>query len=140
MAKDIKISDTLIGLSFDQMPNEGEYDPNTWSSNEIGKAIKINAKIFSIQETLKDKTFMINKNVDARFSIEEEILVLRDNIYKFVTPLNIELGDKIVYVLNETPEYIEVNSIDEINEISSVYRFYTKPDVLVLGESFIIRN
>ena len=125
---------------FDGLPHEGEYDPNIWSSNELGNATKIEAEIFSIQSTLQNKTFMINGDSSARFSLQEEILALRDGSYKFMTPADIATGDKIVYSSNGNTEYLEVNSVDEVNESSIVYRFYTDPDVLVLGESFIIRN
>ncbi len=130
----------MLSIVFEGLPKEGEYDPNTWSSSDLGQAKKIEAEIFSIQSTLQNKTFMFNGDSTARFSLQEEIIVLRDGVYKFMTPADIKAGDKIVYTSDEESQYLEVNSVDEINESSVVYRFYTDPDVLVLGESFIIRN
>ena len=140
MAKDIKIGDMLISLSFDKLPNEGEYDPATWEDTHLGNAKVIESKIFSIQATLQNETFMINNDDTARFSLQEEILALRGNTYKFVTPAGIQIGDQIVYRSDEEIKYLAVESVDTVDVSSIVYRFFTDPDVLVLGQSFIIRN
>ena len=83
----------------------------------------------------------INNNMNQRFSLEQTVLLKRNNIYFFGSTGQLEVGD-ILLEKQESGEFneITVNSIEFIDEQRKVYEFDATPNDLLIAGNLVVHN
>jgi len=140
-AKDIKIGDTVVGVSWNELTSETEQDPATWSATSATEMKTVPTTIRNIIPSIKDITIYFNENTTKRFSLEQTVLVKRNETYMFISTGTVEVGDIIVEKV-ENQGFVEtrVDSINTIDETRNVYQFDAAPiDVLLAGD-IVVHN
>ena len=83
-AKDIKLGDTLITKTFDQLPVGHFAEVIMWMGmGGLTNYRDIESTVTEIVPSVVEQTVIINNNPDMRFSTMEDILTVKHNIYKF---------------------------------------------------------
>jgi hypothetical protein len=139
--KDIKVGDTIVGASWDELTSEMEQDPFTWSSESMTNAKIVETEVTNIIPSVKDITMYFNNDINKRFSLEHTVLVKREDKYMFITTGTVELGDTIVetgpdWTLVET----SVLSIDTIDEERNVYQIDASPTDILIAGGIVVHN
>jgi hypothetical protein len=139
-AKDITISDVLLTRVFDTLPiSRGPEPVASWSAENLSNSHIIESKITSITIAPQKETYMVNKN--QRFSVLEDLLVLRDNEYKIVCVANITTNDKLVtYNEKEEISLVDIFSIELIEEDTVVYDYVRSPHGLIISDGLLAYN
>ena len=134
-ASEIKVGDEIWSASWDGLDSEFITDPFTWRSNALNNMQMIKSVISNIIESVKDVTLVINEDLSKRFSLEQTVLLKRNEIYFFGTTGIIEVGD--IVVINKDESFIEVPvfNLSLIDEERYVYEFDAAPhDILIAGD------
>jgi hypothetical protein len=139
-AKEIKNSDILITAVFNEMPIATNKTLSNWSSKTITGLSTIESKIKHIEITPVHETIIINNDINKRFSLQEDFLILRDNDYIFTSSQNILVGDYLVEYKNNKQEIILINNIETIKEKRNVYDFYRHKFGIIIAESVLVYN
>jgi hypothetical protein len=96
-AKDIKVGDTLITKTFDQLPVGHFAEVIMWmGKGGLTNYKDIESTVTEIVPSTVEQTVIINNNPDMRFSTMEDILTVKHNIYKFIPSREIKPGDTLV--------------------------------------------
>jgi hypothetical protein len=82
-----------------------------------------------------------NGDMSKRFSLEQTVLVKRNDVYMFITTGTVEAGDVILQrVENQGFTEIKVESINTIDETRNVYQLDASPiDALIAGD-IVVHN
>ena len=139
--KDIKIGDTIVGASWDELTSEMEQDPFTWSSESMTNAKIVETEVTNIIPSVKDITMYFNNDINKRFSLEHTVLVKREDKYMFITTGTVELGDTIIetgpdWSLIET----SVLSLDTVDEQRNVYQIDASPTDILIAGGIVVHN
>jgi len=139
-AKDISVNDVLLTRVFDTLPlADGPDVVSSWNVSELSNSSIVESKIKSITVTPQSETYIINNN--QRFSVTEELLILRDNQYRLVCVSHITKNDKLVtYAENGNVNLIDIFSIELINEDTVVYDYIRSPHGLIIADGLLAYN
>ena len=139
-ASEIAVGDTIWSVQWNGLNSETEFDPYTWSSDKIEDIKMIPSQVSNIIESVKDITMTINNDTESRFSLEQTILIKRNNVYFFGSTGILEKGDTIVERVNG--EFIEtvVDEITMIDEQRKVYEFDAAPHDILIANGLIVHN
>lgn len=135
-AKEISVGDTLWSITWDEFVNESEIDPYTWSSNSLSNIKMVETEIVGVIPSVKDITITINGDTSKRFSLEQTVLIKKNDVYFFGTTGVLDIGD-IMLQRNSDGTYseIEIVSTQLIDEERTVYQFQASPyDILIAGD------
>ena len=84
----------------------------------------------------KHKSYVkINKTINV--SDSHPLFVFRDNTYRFVKAIDLDLMDKLI---SETGELIDITSIDLIDKPTIVYSLSTEPSHIYIADGVIHHN
>ena len=143
LAKDISIGDILITKTFEDMPIANHDLLQQWSSDKEKIYQTVESKVTDIKESEVTSTVIINKDKYKRFSIQEDVLVVRAGKLIFVPSSELKSGDSIVKnpdeSSNDGPLY-EVRSIEIVEESRKVYDFIKEPFGLIVADSLLVYN
>ena len=143
LARDISVEDILITKTFDDMPILNHNELQEWSSDKDKTYNTIESRVTKINESEVESTVIINGDKYKRFSIQEDILVLREDKLIFVISSELKSGDLIVKnpeeSLNDGPLY-QVRSIEIVKENRKVYDFVKEPFGLMVADSLLVYN
>ena len=124
-----------MSIIWDGLDSEKSVDPYTWSANKLENIKKIETTIVSVMSSTKDSTIIINKNSNARFSLEQTVLAKRNGQYFFGTTGMLEVGDIILIDKQNSFEENVITDLDIIDETRTVYEFDADPyDMLIAGD------
>jgi hypothetical protein len=139
-AKDISVNDILLTRVFDTLPiADGPDVVSSWNVSELSNSLIVESKIKSITITPQSETYIVNNN--QRFSVTEELLILRDNQYRLVCVSHITKNDKLVtYAKNGNVNLIDIFSIELINEDTVVYDYVRSPHGLIVADGLLAYN
>ena len=129
-AKDIKLGDTLITKAFDQLPIGHYAEVIMW----IGKGgltnyRNIESEVTEIVPSTVEQTVIFNNNSNMRFSTMEDMLTVKNNVYKFIPSREIKPGDTIV----TKDSLMTVENVEIVDETRTVYMFSRDPLGLVIA-------
>jgi hypothetical protein len=143
LARDISVEDILITKTFDDMPILNHDALQEWSSDKDKTYNTIESRVTKINESEVESTVIINGDKYKRFSMQEDILVLREDKLIFVISSELKSGDLIVKnpeeSLNDGPLY-QVRSIEIVKENRKVYDFVKEPFGLMVADSLLVYN
>ena len=143
LAKDISVGDILMTKTFDDMPILNHDALQEWYSDKDKTYNTIESKVTKINESEVEHTVIINDDKYKRFSIQEDVLVLRGDKLIFVISSELKFGDLIVKnpeeSLNDGPLY-KVHSIEIVKENRKVYDFVKEPFGLIVADSLLVYN
>ena len=143
LAKDIVSDDILITKTFDSIPITDHEGLVKWNSENNKEYKTIESKITNIKKSRVSSTVIINKDKYKRFSLEEDILIIKDDRLKFVMAKDLKKGDLIVKDSDEGLKdgpYYNVEEIEIILEDRDVYDFMREPFGLIVADSLFVYN
>ena len=133
-AKDIKLGDTLITKTFDQLPVGHFAEVIMWMGmGGLTNYRDIESTVTEIVPSTVEQTVIINNNSDMRFSTMEDILTVKHNIYKFIPSREIKPGDTLV----TKDSLMVVEDVETVNETRTVYMFSRDPLGLVIAGNLL---
>jgi hypothetical protein len=133
-AKDIKLGDTLITKTFDQLPVGHFAEVIMWMGmGGLTNYRDIESTVTEIVPSTVEQTVIINNNPDMRFSTMEDILTVKHNIYKFIPSREIKPGDTLV----TKDSLMVVEDVETVNETRTVYMFSRDPLGLVIAGNLL---
>ena len=133
-AKDIKVGDTLITKTFDQLPVGHFAEVIMWmGKGGLTNYKDIESTVTEIVPSTVEQTVIINNNPDMRFSTMEDILTVKHNIYKFIPSREIKPGDTLV----TKDSLMVVEDVETVNETRTVYMFSRDPLGLVIAGNLL---
>ena len=141
MAKSIKLGDMVWAASWDELIDESFGAPVDNPSPTLTNVTLIQTEIAGIAPAVKSVTVYLNGDTARRFSLEENILIKRNNLYQFASTATMAVGD-LVLEKTESNEFIEVpvTSIDMIDEDRTVYRFDCEPTDTLIAGNIVVHN
>jgi len=101
----------------------------------------IKTTVANVIPSVKDVTLILNGKTNQRFSLEQTILIKKNDIYYFGTTGILEIGDVMVE-RQEDGSFLEipVTDITIIDEQRTVYQFDADPvDTLIAG-GLVVHN
>lgn len=140
-AKDIKLGDSVWSISWDGLVDD-ITDPTTSTvyPEELSNVKKVKTEIVAISPSTKSVTLYFNGDIGKRFSLEEKVLVKRDNAHLFIQAKEIVTSDEIFEATDSGMISVPVTSIDHIDEEREVFTFNAFPvDTLIAG-NIIVHN
>jgi hypothetical protein len=133
-AKDIKVGDTLITKTFDQLPVGHFAEVIMWMGmGGLTNYRDIESTVTEIVPSVVEETVIINNNPDMRFSTMEDILTVKHNVYKFIPSREIKPGDTLV----TKDSLMVVENVETVNETRTVYMFSRDPLGLVIAGNLL---
>ena len=133
-AKDIKLGDTLITKTFDQLPVGHFAEVIMWMGmGGLTNYRDIESTVTEIVPSVVEETVIINNNPDMRFSTMEDILTVKHNVYKFIPSREIKPGDTLV----TKDSLMVVENVETVNETRTVYMFSRDPLGLVVAGNLL---
>jgi hypothetical protein len=136
-ASEIKVGDILLTKTFDEMPLGGNYKVALWFGKGTLKNYKvIESTVESITKQEVHETVIFNNDYNIRFSMMEDIFVIKDGVYKFVPSREIKPGDKVITY----DSIMTIESVEVIDELRTVYDFHRNPLGLISANNVLCYN
>jgi hypothetical protein len=141
MAKDIAVGDYVLGLRWDELIDQDMYNYLNASSDNLTNPEVVPTIVVAKYEYSKNTTMYFNKDESTRMSLEQPVLVNRDNLWIWASSGDVYIGDKIVrytedgYSVEET-----VNSVDYISETRNVYAFNCEETDTFFAGNVLVHN
>ena len=136
-AKDIELGDKLIVKAFEEMPVKGMPSVIFWKSKgNLTNYRELEADVTKITPTIVHETVMFNNNPDMRFSLLEDMFVIKNGLYSFIPSRDIKPGDKII----TRDSLMVVETVEIVNETRTVYSFGRYPVGLVIAGGLVHYN
>ena len=127
---------------FDELQDETDMDPFLWTSSQITNFNIGATKVTNVVESTKTSAMTINGLQSKKYSLEQSMMVKRNDQIGFVVSGQLAVGD-ILYVPNfETKEVEElpVTSIEIIEGEHQVYMFNMEPGDLFIAGNLVLHN
>jgi hypothetical protein len=136
-AKDIQLGDKLIVKAFEEMPVGDLYKIVLWKKRgNLTNYRELEADVTKITPTVVHETVMFNNDPDMRFSLLEDMFVIKNGLYGFVSSREIKPGDKII----TRDSLMIVETVEIVNETRTVYSFGRYPIGLVIAGGLVHYN
>ncbi|CAB4164509.1 Fibronectin type III [uncultured Caudovirales phage] len=136
-AKDIELGDKLIVKAFEEMPVGDLPKIIFWKKKgNLTNYRELEADVTKITPTTVHETVMFNNNPDMRFSLLEDMFVIKNGMYQFISSRDIKPGDKII----TRDSLMVVETVEIVNETRTVYSFGRYPIGLVIAGGLVHYN
>lgn len=100
----------------------------------------IESTVFAINERDYESVLRINNEEKYDLSTHEQIVIKRNNEYKFVTSTKLKKDDQIVSYKDNELEFINVEKVEIVEKDTKVYLIYREPWGLLIAESMLAYN
>jgi hypothetical protein len=140
-AKEIMVGDEVCSATWDELIDESFGAPYDEPSATLTNITLTTTRIVSVQPSAKATTVYFNNDINKRFSMEEQMLIKRNDMWQFTNSGSIILGDILItknadHTFGETP----VTAINVVDAERVVYMFDCEPtDTLVAGD-IVVHN
>jgi hypothetical protein len=140
-AKEIKIGDEVCSATWDELIDESFGAPYDEPSATLTNVVLNTTRVISTYPSVKATTMYFNDDITKRFSLEEQILIKRDDMWRFSNSATITVGD-IFLTKNENQTFDEtlVTSINMIDEERIVYMFDCEPTDTLIAGNILVHN
>jgi len=151
-AKEIVEGDILLTVNFDNIP-EGDEECSVgrvtkhcmnlvemWESDNLENISYSESTVTGINEQVYDEIVRINNDEKYDLSTQEQIVVKRDNKYKFITSSDLIVNDQIVSYKDNVIEFINIETVEIIPQETHVFLIYRDPWGLLVAESMLAYN
>ena len=113
---------------------------SSWTATDLIYGTEHTSKVTDIKTHEVDQVIQINDDSNSRFSLEEDVLIIKNGLYKFVLAKDLEIGDKAISIIDSVLSFIEITKIEIINEHLTVYDFLRSPNGLLIANGFLVYN
>ena len=123
-AKEIQIGDYVLSMNWDELvdQNMGNYMNSTSAS--LTNPSLAPTMVVAKYAYEKNTTMYFNNDISTRMSLEQPILVLRDDAWTWVSSGDAYVGDILVmYNADGSTSETEITAVDYISELRDVYSF-----------------
>jgi hypothetical protein len=140
-AKEIMVGDEVCSATWDELIDESFGAPYDEPSATLTNITLNTTRIVSVQPSIKAATVYFNNDLNKRFSLEEQMLIKRNDMWQFTNSGSIVLGDILITKnadnsFGETP----VTAINVVDAERVVYMFDCEPtDTLIAGD-IVVHN
>ena len=140
-ARDIQVGDEVYSAIWDELVDESFGTPYDDPSPTLTNPILNTTRVVSSVPAIKAATIYFNNDITKRFSLEEQILIKRDNMWKFTTSANIVVGDKFL-TKNENHTFDEtlVTATTIVDEERTVFMFDCEPTDTLIAADMVVHN
>jgi hypothetical protein len=140
-AKDIKVGDEVYSAIWDELIDESFGDPLDTPSTTLSN-VRMNTTIVkNAIPSVKATTMYLNGDVTRRFSLEENILVKRNDQYQFIGSGSVVVGDKVIQKNDyHTFDEIDVEEVTLLDEERVVYTFDCEPTDTLIAANIVVHN
>lgn len=140
-AKEVNMGDEVWAPSWDELIDENVTNPQDAPYSQLSNLTTVKTTVMNIFPSVKPATMYFNNDIETRISLQQPVLVKRNNEYKFIESSIIEVGD-VLLKRNEDGSYTEINvsKIDIIDEERTVYQFNNEPTDTFLASNLIVHN
>ena len=140
-AKYIMAGDEVFSATWDELIDESFGTPYDEPSATLTNAILNTTKVVSVVPALKAATIYFNDDITKRFSLEEQILIKRNDMWRFANSANIVVGDKLL-TKNEDHSFDEtlVTATTVVDEERTVYMFDCEPTDTLIAADMVVHN
>ena len=84
---------------------------------------------------------IINDDSSKRFSLEQTVLIKKEDTYFFGTTGVLEIGDILVQrTVDGNYEEVTVNNISLVDEERTVYEFHAHPSDILIAGDLVVHN
>lgn len=141
MAKNIMVGDYVLGLRWNELVDQDMYNYLNSESSNLTDPVVTPTMVISKYEYSKNTTMYFNQDLATRMSLEQPILVYRDDLWIWASSGDVYVGDKIVrytedgYTVEET-----VVSVDYIPETRNVYSFNCEDTDTFFAGNILVHN
>jgi len=138
ISTNLLIEDEVYSPSFKEfLPGENIYN---WSSKTLSNLSVQESKISSVFEHLHHKLIYFNNDSDAKFSLQQPILVKRYNKFYFLTTAMVKPGDFLLkYNMHGSVyDFIKVEDIKVEEGFFKTYNFYLEPTQLFFVNGWVV--
>jgi hypothetical protein len=142
----------LLTVDFDNIPEGDEHcTPGNvtkhcmnlvelWESDNLNNISYSESTVNATNEQIYDEIVRINNDAKYDLSPQEQIVVKRDNKYKFITTSDLIVGDQIVSYKDGVVEFITIETFEIVAEETHVFLIYREPWGLIVAESMLAYN
>lgn len=113
---------------------------DNWDADELNNMSYAESTVFNIHEQTYTTVLRINNEEKNDLSTFEQILIKREDKYKFMTTSDLKENDQIVFYKDNVLEFINVETIEVVQKLSKVFLFYREPWGLIAAESMLAYN
>ncbi len=111
-----------------------------WESDNLDNISYSESTVTGISEQIYDEIVRINDDEKYDLSTQEQIVVKRDNKYKFITSSDLIVNDQIVSYKDNVIEFINIETVEIIPQETHVFLIYRDPWGLLVAESMLAYN
>jgi len=125
---------------FDSLPlASGPEDLSGWSADGLVNSRLVESTITEITVTPQTETYIINNN--QRFSVTEDLLIVRDGKYLLTSISDIKNDDKLVtYDQDGDASLVNIFSKELVEEETIVYDYIRSPHGLIVADGILAYN
>lgn len=141
-AKDVVEGTQVWAPHFDELQDESITDPYTWTSPSLTNVTYGISTVRRAKESTKTSVMTINGHASKKYSLEQGILVKRNNQLTFIVSGQLAVGD-IVFAANYETQQLEelpVTSLEIIEGEHQVYQFDTEPGDVFFAGNLLMHN
>lgn len=137
-ARHIFVDDVIYCPSFSEFKDSD--DIYNWSSNKLSNFSLKEIAITKVYEYQHPKIIYFNNDNATKFSLEQPILIKRNNKIEFLTTAMVKEGDILFryYPTDNLLNEFAVTSITIQEGTFSTYNFYAEPSNLLFANGLII--
>ena len=136
-AKTIVEGDILLVKIFDELPIGNTSEIASWfNKSELNNYKTIESTVTKIDTKIVNETIMFNNDPNSRFSMMEDIFVIREGVHKFIPSREVQIGDKVI----TNDSVLTIENVEIVNENKTVYDFHRNPVGLVVANDILCYN
>jgi len=139
-AKQLLVGDTIYSPSFAEFKDSD--DVYSWSSLKVSDLNIKETVVTDVYEYEHSKVVYFNDESTGKLSLEQPILVKRNNKYEFLTTAMVQVNDLILHYnyTNYTYTPIPVQKITIEEGTFSTYNFYVEPGKLFFANGWVVAS
>lgn len=141
--QDLQVGDTVYAMVAAELsPYETPYTVGTWSSMTLTPMAITRTKIASVR-LMRVSNACVQVNNADKFSVEQLVLVRREDRYRFVTAEFLQEGDVLLALSHTDPVVLSpvvVTSVETRSEFNVVYLFATERGEVMFTENALVCN
>jgi hypothetical protein len=140
-AKEIMAGDEVYAATWDELVDESFGAPFDEPSATLTNVTLNTTRVVSVQPSIKATTMYFNNDVTKRFSLEEQILIKRNDFWEFANSGTVVLGD-ILLTKNEDHTFTEtpVIAVNIVDDERTVYTFDCEPADTLIAGNIVVHN
>lgn len=140
---DVNVGDVIYSISAENLKesdfNDGIY---SWQSRSIDNPVLVETTVKVVQEFNHGTIIYFNGDVNGKMSLEEPVLVKRNDVYEFITSGMVVPGDIVLRYAQEEDKFHEmtIQSIDSEDGDFTTYNLITEPQNMLLVNGLVVHN